>query len=303
MRERRLNLHTPGEGFGLKDLDRAGFVGKIAYYESGPADATCVVVFIHGYALSAESFCDQVDYLRENHPDVRAVLLDLRGHGQSALAAPRDCNVDEAGNDVLAVLRERVPEGDIILVGHSLGGMVAQNVVRRCTTDEYARLRGVLLIATAQKRFAGAGVATLLESAAAHGVYNVATRLPTRVNRVRREIAEFVAPCFAVLVAGFPRMERVQFHVDMLLDTPLDSFVGFYDDLVSHSETTAAARLHGLRGIVMVGAADIVTPKKQSLQIVRGWPGVDLRVVPGAGHMVILEEPEAVSEALASLLS
>ena len=59
---------------------------------------------------------------------------------------------------------------------------------------------------------------------------------------------------------------------------------------------------HGLRGEVIVGSADIVTPRSQSDVILEHWPAARLTEVDGAGHMVILEEPEAISEALGRLL-
>lgn len=296
--------HTHDRHPGLTQPYSHDISDGIAWYTSGPepSDAPVTVLFVHGYGLAAESFYDQVDFLRASYPRVRAVLLDLRGHGSSDRVPAEDCTVEDAADDVAAILTTQAPTGPLIIVGHSLGGMVVENLIRRLPAEDYERIAGVLLISTSMRPFAETGVAALLQTHAAEALYDAAQRLPHKVNRARQRIARIIAPLFAAGVTGYPRMERLEFHVDMLLDTPLDSFVGFFDDLVDHSELAAADRLAGLPGIVLVGSMDIVTPRSQSELICSHWPEAELRVVDGSGHMVILEEPEAVSQALAELI-
>lgn len=274
----------------------------IAWYEAGADDADVTVVFIHGYTLAAESFYEQVDYLREHYPRAKSLLVDLRGHGQSATVPSEDCSISSAADDVLAVVRERAPQGRLVIVGHSLGGMVALNLIRRCDEKTYGRIDSALLVSTSMRRFSARGVALVLNSALMHGLYKACNRLPEKMNIMRYEVAQFAAPVLALLAAGFPRMERIQFHAAMLLDTPLDSFVGFFDDLLEHREFAAQQRLSGLPGTVVVGELDIVTPRSQSEVILNHWPQADLEVVDESGHMVILEEPEKVAECLGRLL-
>ncbi|MDK6521582.1 hypothetical protein QP173_09350, partial [Aerococcus urinae] len=79
-------------------------------------------------------------------------------------------------------------------------------------------------------------------------VYRACLKLPNRLNRVRFEAAALIAPVFAALLQGFPQMDKLQFHVAMLLDTPMSSYAGFFDDLVEHSEFGATARLRSVPG-------------------------------------------------------
>lgn len=59
---------------------------------------------------------------------VAAVRLDLRGHGRSdAAGAP------ELGDDFAALLTDLVPDGTVVLVGHSLGGMAVMAMADRHT--------------------------------------------------------------------------------------------------------------------------------------------------------------------------
>ena len=76
----------------------------------------------------------------------------------------------------------------------------------------------------------------------------------------------------------------------------------FFDGLLEHAEYGAAPRLAKLKGEVVVGTADIVTPRSQSEVLCKHWPAANLQTVEGSGHMVILEDPEAISAALGRVL-
>ena len=128
-------LHDLTTEPGLTGVSDSGFVDndgvRVAWYEVGPEDAEVTAVFIHGYCLSAESFYSQVNDVRRNYPTVRCLLVDVRGHGQSTHVAPAQCTVRGAADDVLAVIAERAAEGPLVLLGHSMGGMIALNLLRR----------------------------------------------------------------------------------------------------------------------------------------------------------------------------
>ena len=180
-------LHDPSTEPGLTQVSASGTVEHdgldIAWYEVGREDAPVTVVFIHGYCLSAEAYYDQANYLRGRN--ARALLVDLRGHGQSSTVAPEECTVDTAADDVLAVIRERAPRGNLVIVGHSLGGMVALNLIRRAPAEVYERIKGALLISTSMRRFAAKGVAQILQSKSLHALYRLCLRLPGRVDSAR----------------------------------------------------------------------------------------------------------------------
>ena len=92
---------------------------------AGPEDGP-PVVFLHGVAGSMRTYA----WLPEAIADGRRIVrVDLRGHGRSE-HAPGAYDVDSYGEDVVEALRETVGR-PAVLVGHSLGGVVAWWVAQR----------------------------------------------------------------------------------------------------------------------------------------------------------------------------
>lgn len=92
-------------------------------WQDGPAGAP-TVVFLHGATADHRSWDPQVRALRDRY---RTVTVDLRGHGDSPELGHFD--LDATVSDVLDLLG--CLDGQVALVGLSLGGAVAQEVVFR----------------------------------------------------------------------------------------------------------------------------------------------------------------------------
>ena len=113
---------------------------SIAYRDSGRGSPT--VVFIHGAGLDHTMFDDQAQALVA--AGARVVQWDLRAHGQSTLAAGTRFTAEDALDDLAALLDEtRV--SDPVLIGHSLGGNIAQAFVRM----HPSRASGVVIVDSA----------------------------------------------------------------------------------------------------------------------------------------------------------
>lgn len=304
-------LHSGTRETGLKNLDASGVLPvathrgdiPVHWYEVGPLDADVTVVFVHGFTLAGESWYLQFEGLRKRWPHARFLTLDLRGHGQTGAVAPELCTVDGAADDVLTVLNARAPKGKIVLVGHSLGGLVALNLVRRAPEDLYERIAGLVLVSTSIEELSAQGVPQVLASPIADQVRNAVEASPKQIRRLREELAAILAPTLAVAVFTKPTdYARIVFHAAMINETPLETFVGFLDDLQDHEESSVAPRLQRIPGAVIVGTKDLVTPEGQADVIVQMWPRATLVEVEGAGHMVILESPEEVNQTISRVI-
>src|SRR5262245_14330403 len=100
---------------------------------------TVTLVLVHGWALDRRLWDGQVPALAARH---RVVTLDLAGHGESGRQRA-EWTMAAFGQDVKAVV-EAVNAGQVVLVGHSMGGPVVLEAARRMPE----RTKGVVLIDT-----------------------------------------------------------------------------------------------------------------------------------------------------------
>ncbi|WP_308608583.1 alpha/beta hydrolase [uncultured Corynebacterium sp.] len=268
-----------------------------------PATEPVTIVFIHGFTLAGESWYRQFNALRKSHPEARLLTMDLRGHGQTGAVPASLCTVEGAAADALAVIAERAATGKLIVVGHSLGGLIALHMVRAAEESIRRRIAGVVLISTSIDKLAAQGVPQILASPVADAARNAIESSPKEIRKFREAIAALMAPSLAVAVfARRTDYEIIEFHAAMINETPLETFVGYLDDLQDHDEFAAGPYLEGLPGAVLVGTKDDVTPRKQADLIMEKWPDAELVEVDGAGHMLPLEAPEAVNRAIERVL-
>ena len=102
----------------------------LAWSERGRgAPDTPAFVLCHGFTGSAHDFALVVDDLASASPGRRVVTLDQRGHGHSTRTGSLDgYTIDQLVAD-LAAFVEKVGDGPVDLLGHSMGGRVALGVV------------------------------------------------------------------------------------------------------------------------------------------------------------------------------
>ncbi|MGW2208423.1 alpha/beta fold hydrolase [Streptomyces sp. NPDC001781] len=276
------------------------------------APAPVTVVFCHGYCLGQDSWHFQRAALRGV---VRTVHWDQRSHGESGrgVAQTRDglpVTIDQLGRDLRAVLDAAAPEGPVVLVGHSMGGMTVMALAAQY--PEYVRDR---VVATA---FVGTSSGRLGEvdfGLPVAGVNAVRRVLPGILKALgqRAELVEKGRRATAELFAGVikrysfagrdidPAVAR--FAERMIESTPIDVVAEFYPAFADHDKTEALAGFQDMPVLVLAGVRDLVTPSEHSEAIADLLPDAELVLVPDAGHLVMLEHPEAVTDRLADLLT
>jgi pimeloyl-ACP methyl ester carboxylesterase len=89
------------------------------------------VLFLHGTGCDSEDWRATLNHLNppRRPARLRAVLLDFRGHGHSS-TPEKPFQLRDLTNDVLFVLAH-LGLDDVMIVGHSLGGMVALDAARK----------------------------------------------------------------------------------------------------------------------------------------------------------------------------
>ncbi|MFD5519007.1 alpha/beta fold hydrolase [Streptomyces sp. NPDC127066] len=275
------------------------------------APAPVTVVFSHGYCLNQDSWHFQRAALRGV---VRTVHWDQRSHGRSGrgvaqLEDRKPVSIDQLGRDLLAVIEAAVPEGPIVLVGHSMGGMTVMALADQFPELIRDRVVAVALVGTSSGRLGEVNFGLPVAGVAAvrrvlPGVLKALGQQAALVERGRRATADlFTGVIKRYSFAGRdvdPAVER--FAERMIEGTPIDVVAEFYPAFTDHDKTAALARFAGMPVLVLAGVKDLVTPSEHSEAIADLLPDAELVLVPDAGHLVMLEHPEVVIDRLADLL-
>ncbi|MDQ3577376.1 MAG: alpha/beta hydrolase [Actinomycetota bacterium] len=281
-------------------------VEEIDPADGGKPDLTAVLV--HGFALNRRCWHFQRrDLARMTHPRVRQVLYDNRSHGRSGRADAESSTIDWLARDLDEVIRAVVPDGQIVLIGHSMGGMAIM-ALAELRPDLFAdRVRGVALIGTSAGEVGSRGLPRPLLSK-----YNPFTRVLGQVAEWQPGLVRFVRSAGgqftwrAVRSLGFGSSEvspsLVDFMVEMLNEIPVRVLADFVDTLSTHDRYAALAGLQHCRVLVISGDDDTMTPFAHAERIAGELPDSALVRARGAGHMVMMEQPELIDEHLAVLL-
>lgn len=118
-----------------------GPVGQLTVDDGGSGGLP--VIFVHSHAGSTSHWDAALMHLRKHR---RAVALDLRGHGMSDAPRNNDYAITGLADDVAAVA-DALQLDRFVLVGHSMGGMVAADYAGK----HPERVAGLVLVATPGK--------------------------------------------------------------------------------------------------------------------------------------------------------
>ncbi|MEU2654597.1 alpha/beta hydrolase [Streptomyces sp. NPDC007325] len=285
----------------------------LAYEVDEVGGSPVTVVFSHGFCLGQDSWHYQRAALRGR---VRTVFWDQRGHGRSARGASQTgpdgvpVTIDRLGRDLRAVIDAAAPEGPLVLVGHSMGGMTVMALAERYPELVRDRVAGVALVGTSSGRLEEVSYGLPLSGVNAvrrvlPGVLRALGSQAELVERGRRATADLFAGLVKKYSFASPDVDPavVRFAERMIESTPVDVVAEFYPAFGEHDKRLALAAFRDLPVLALAGDRDLVTPASHTEAIAAELPGADLVVVPDAGHLVMLERPEAVDEALAGLLA
>ena len=299
-----------GEDFELLDADRGSVVTTpdgvdLAVREVGPEHAPLTVVFSHGFCLRMGAFYFQRERLeREWGPQVRMVFYDQRGHGQSAEASPDTYTIEQLGRDLETVLSVTAPRGPVVLVGHSMGGMTVLSHARQFPRRYPNRIVGVALISSAAEGVARSQVAEILKNPALEAVRFAVRYAPKTVHRTRGAAKSVIAPILRAASYGDAKVSPsvVAFSEKMMHGTPIVTLVEFLHALEVHDEDAALQTLAKVPTLIACGSRDLITPVEHSEAMAARLPKCELVIVEGAGHLVQLEQPEIIDDALVRLV-
>ena len=240
--------------------------GYMAYLEGGDGRP---LVFVHGAGGGAQVWSRVLEGLEV---DYRVLALDLPGHGRSS------CKLEETVEGYtsrVVEFLEALDLEDVLLVGHSMGGAIVIKAVPRC-----ARVTGAVLVGTG-------------------AVLEVNPKLLRGLKEnFGGSVAMMARWCFSRDVAA----ELLEEAREMMLQAGMEVL---YRDMYACSLYSGEEDLRSffLPTLVVCGEKDVMTPPSLSQELVEKIEGAHLAFIPDSGHMVHLERPLELAEAIRCFLS
>jgi pimeloyl-ACP methyl ester carboxylesterase len=292
-------LREPPRG---RPLEIESTDGTILHAEVFGPDSGPTIVLAHGWT---ESLTFWTYVIRELSPQgFRLVAYDLRGHGASGTATGDDYGMDRFGEDLEAVLRAAVPEGQrAVVAGHSLGAMSI--VAWAESHDIQARASAAALLHTGIGNLIAeqlivpvpAIASAIGNSIAVHGFLGARAPLP----RFSTPLSHYLIRYVAFGPAATPA--QVAFYERMLIASPPDARASIGIVMSEIDLAHALARLT-VPTLVIAGTEDRLTPPSHACRIAQALPDLaGLVELADTGHMGPLERPGEISQALAGLSS
>lgn len=217
-------------------------------------------VFIHGSGCTGRVFAAQTAAF----PD--AIALTLPGHADGT-AGPGSI---DAFADAVEADMERRGAHDVILCGSSMGGAIALEVALRNRLP----LGGVVLLGSGAK-------------------LRVAPAIFEQLERDFQRAAETLASLFFAK----PTPELIDGAVEQMLAVGQSQTLR---DFRACDGFDATQRLPEVRAplLALTGELDALTPPKFAQFLADRIPGATARILPEAGHLAMVERPDAVNDAL-----
>ncbi|CAN5681268.1 hypothetical protein BH18ACT15_BH18ACT15_14190 [soil metagenome] len=273
---------------------------RLQIEEAGPP-ARSGIVFVHGSALSAAVWHYQMNGIRGH----RCVFFDLRGHGLSQPKGAAPFTVGTLARDLRAVIREAGLD-TVVIVGHSLGGMAALQLLVEEPEPADVDVTGLVL--------AGATYGPAAETLIGGAVIARAERLirrpfdmlgtqSARLDGLRRLNRASDALFWSVTFAAFgplPSAKQVDFAYGLLAGTRADVIF----DLVRCLRAFDVGKRLGevtVPVLVVAGSHDRLTIPEASRYLAEHLADARLVVLDRCGHLPMLERHSEFNEWLGDL--
>ncbi|MBF4162910.1 alpha/beta fold hydrolase [Nocardioides acrostichi] len=271
-----------------------------------PGATPLTVVFAHGYCLTLDSWHFQRAGYRGL---VRTVFYDQRSHGRSGRSDAKHATIDQLAEDLLCVLEQVAPEGPVVLVGHSMGGMTIAALAEQHPELFGERIVGVALISTTAggldvgrilMPLAPARIGGNLVVRGARGLSR-GHRGVDAVRKMGRAVAEVATDRFAF--GDEVPSDYVRFVDEMLGATPFEVVAQFLPSLHSLDKFDHVGVLARVPTAIMCGTRDRLTSIGHSRKLASRIEGATLLELERTGHMAQIERHDQVNAVLDQLLA
>ena len=260
-------------------------IGRLRYLEAVPPASQRrrgVLVLLHAFPLNARMWEGQLGLADGGW---RVIAPHFRGVDAGA-GDPPTVSIDDYAGDVIDLL-DALHIDQAVIGGLSMGGYTAFAILRHAARY----VQGLILADTRAEADAPEGLEArrkMLELVHAKGAAAVAEEMIPKLlgETTRRSRADVIDIVRSLILANSP-----------------EAIAGSVRALMSRPDSTPLLPAIHVPTLILVGAEDTVTPPALSEKMHHAIAGSELTVIPGAGHLANLEQPDLFNAALARFIS
>jgi 3-oxoadipate enol-lactonase len=251
---------------------------NLAYTDQGHG---LPVVLLHAFPLSRAMWEPQIAALSQAY---RVIALDFRGFGESD-APLWHYTLDQFADDVRGLL-DHLAIQQAVFVGLSMGGYTLFALYRNCAD----RIKGLVLADTRAEADTPEGRASRF--AMAQVAYTQGTGA----------VADLMLPKLLSSLARETKPQLVAQVRAIIEHTQVSGIAGALMAMAERPDSVSLLEQITCPTLVIVGELDGPTPPDEARLMAERTPGARLVVIPQAGHLSNLEQPEAFNRAVLDFL-
>lgn len=243
---------------------------RIADSEQGKV----TLVLLHGYLESLDSWSDLIPLLTDRY---RVIAVDLPGHGISEVKG--EIHTMEFLADVVEGVLDRVQAGRCFMVGHSMGGYVAEAFAEKFPE----KLEGLIL----------------LHSTPDPDTEEKKENRRREIELVRQDKTDLLASLFAS--RGFSPENRKRFRnrimemEEQIEMTDNEGIIALLRGMMERPDRNETLRKLKVPQLFIFGRHDEFIPVEAAEKIIGNHPQAEVAWLEHSGHMGFIEEPEVVA--------
>jgi pimeloyl-ACP methyl ester carboxylesterase len=258
------------------------------FVDDRSASDTQTILFLHGFPFDHSMWHHQLQFFGIEY---RCIAPDLRGHGGTRNVAqpPRaanDVTIDLMADDCIALLNQIHPrEHKITVCGLSMGGYIALALWRKIP-----HRIGHLILA---------------DTKATPDTPEARARRQAQAKQVQASGPQSISDgMLDALMTAEHRNGIIGMEVRRMIEsTQVSGIVNALHALAERPDSTATLAAIKVPTLVVVGAEDKLSPLSDAQYMIDRLPhAAPLVVIPNAGHMSPLENPDAFNLAMSDFL-
>ena len=252
----------------------------MSYIDQGEGE---VIVLGHSYLWDSQMWAPQIEVLSQHY---RCIVPDLWAHGQSDMAPKSTRGLRDYALHILALM-DHLGIEHFSIAGLSVGGMWGAEVALSAPE----RVKSLILLDT----FLG------LEPQVTHDKYFAMLDAISQAKCIPQPIVDSVAPLFFSHQAEQTHPQLVSAfreHLSRLEGEAVVNIAQVGRWVFGRRDALDELEHLALPVLIAVGAEDKPRPALESYLMQDVIDGSQLEIIPAAGHISNLEQPEIVSEIL-----